>query len=51
MAPAWCEPTGVAQAPTWRNRREYPRRGRRVSAQTGRPGLRFLDYTGRTVAW
>ena len=22
-----------------------------VTAQAGRPGLRFLDYTGRTVAW
>jgi hypothetical protein len=22
-----------------------------VTSQIGKPGLRFLDYTGRTVAW
>jgi hypothetical protein len=49
---------GILAGPTWavprpisRSTKSIPGVVDTVTARIGKPGLRFLDYTGRAVAW
>ena len=50
MAPGWVRTDSAARSPP-QHRREHPQRRPDAHALHGRPGLHYVDYLGRTVAW
>jgi hypothetical protein len=51
MAPGWVLTDMGGPEADLEVRESIPRVVDAVTSQIGKPGLRFLDYTGRTVAW
>ena len=51
MAPGWVRTEMGGREADLEVHESIPRVVDIVTSQIGKPGLRFLDYTGRTVAW